>query len=105
MRRLERHLDMDLVGRIRARPDGSLYVARVENPKPMHKVKPPRDASNYRGARRNADRVRGWPSATFAKSRPLAVEFGVPLNRSRHLPRAHSYARAAEISQALLKAA
>lgn len=65
----------------------------------------PRDASTYRGARRNADRAKGWPSATFAKSRPLAVEFGVRLNRSRHLPRATSYARAAEISKALLKAA
>jgi hypothetical protein len=67
----------------------------------------PRDASTYRGARRNADRIKGWPEATFAKSRPLAPPFalGVPLNRSRNLPRAKTYAEAREISGGKLKAA
>jgi hypothetical protein len=97
MGRLERKLDMSLVRRIKARPDGSLYIPRTEA-KPIHTVKPPRDASDYRGAQRNADRIKGWPSATFAKSRPLAPAFGAPLNRSQNLPHAKTYAKAAEIA-------
>lgn len=55
-------------------------------------------ASDYRGARRNADRVKGWPEATFAKSRPLARPRFIPLNRSQRWPRAKTYAYAREIS-------
>lgn len=58
-----------------------------------------RQASDYRGARRNAGRIKGWPAATFAKSRPLASSFrpGALLNRSPNWPRAKSYAHAREI--------
>lgn len=52
---------------------------------------------NYRGSRRNADRIKGWPEATFAKSRPLAPSKFIPLNRSQKWPRAKSYAHAREI--------
>lgn len=97
MGKLERKLDMSLVKRIKVRPDGSLFIPRPEA-KPLHSVKPPRSASNYRGARRNADRVKGWPAATFAKSRSLATSRYIPLNRSQNLPRARTYAEAAEIS-------
>jgi hypothetical protein len=55
-------------------------------------------ASDYRGARRNADRAKGWPEATFAKSRPLASPIFIPLNRSDRWPRAKSYTYAREIS-------
>jgi hypothetical protein len=66
---------------------------------PAKKIKKPRrDAATYRGARRNADRIKGWPSATFAKSRPLARSISIPLNRSDRWPRAKSYAHAREIS-------
>lgn len=59
--------------------------------------KSPRKASSYRGARRNADRIKGWPEATFAKSRPIAPSRFIPLNRSGKWPRAKSYAHAREI--------
>jgi hypothetical protein len=58
----------------------------------------PRPAASYRGARRNADRIKGWPSATFAKSRPLAAPIWIELNRSAKWTRAKSYAYAREIS-------
>jgi hypothetical protein len=103
MDRLQK-LDASLVARITARPDGTLYIPRAES-KPIKKLKPPRDGSGYRGARRNADRVLGWPSATFAKSRPLARERAPRLNRSSKLPIARTYAEAAEISRGKLKAA
>jgi len=57
-----------------------------------------REASTYRGARRNADRIKGWPTATFAKSRPLAKPMLIPLNRSDRWPRAGSYEYARQIS-------
>jgi hypothetical protein len=60
-------------------------------------MKTPRKASSYRGARRNADRVKGWREATFAKSRPLAHPINIPLNRSQKWRRAKSYAHAREI--------
>jgi hypothetical protein len=106
MGKLERKLDMSLVRRIKARPDGSLYIPRAES-NPVKKLKPPRAADDYRGARRNVDRIKGWPSATFAKSRPLAptFAFGVALNRSRKLPRAKTYVEAREISRGVDKAA
>lgn len=101
MGRLERKLDRDLLSRIKARPDGSLYVSRPDAVNSVKKVKPPRKAGSYRGARRNVDRVKGWPSATFAKSRPLARPGFMGLNRSQHLPRARTYAEAAKISRAV----
>jgi hypothetical protein len=57
-----------------------------------------REASSYRGARRNADRIKGWPEATFAKSRPLARSRFIALNRSDKWPRAKNYRYAREIS-------
>jgi hypothetical protein len=57
-----------------------------------------RKAETYRGARRNADRVKGWPEATFAKSRPQLDPIWIPLNRSKHLPFANTYERAREIA-------
>lgn len=58
----------------------------------------PRNSDTYRGARRNADRVKGWPSATFAKSRPLARTRGVALSRSGKWTRAKTYQQAREMS-------
>src|SRR6185312_14874549 len=55
-------------------------------------------ASSYRGARRNADRLKGWPNATFAKSRPLAPSKFIPLNRSKKWTTARSYRQAREMS-------
>ena len=46
----------------------------------------------------NVDRIKGWPEATFAKSRPLASPRFIPLNRSLNWRRAKSYAHAREIS-------
>lgn len=88
-----RHLDTDLINRIEANgPQG-------RKPAPAKpSAKPPRDASTYRGLRRNADRIKGWPSAIFAKSRPLASSRFIPLNRSERWPRAKSYACARDIS-------
>lgn len=97
MGRLERKLDLDLVSRIKARADGTLYVSRPDAAKPIKKIKPPRQGRSYRGARRNFDRIKGWPDATFAKSRPLARSINIPLNRSDKWPRAKSYAYAREI--------
>jgi hypothetical protein len=105
MGRLERKLDMSLVRRIKTRPDGTVYIPRAESSKALHKVKPPRQGKSYRGARRNDDREKGWPTATFAKTRPPAKSRGVPLNRSPSLPRAKTYAEAREISGGKSKAA
>ncbi len=62
------------------------------------KAKHPRAAATYRGARRNADRVKGWPEATFAKQRPLTASRYIPLNRSARWRHADSYAQAREMS-------
>ncbi len=90
-RTLLRKLDHDLIARIEA-------SGRPEKPRRSTKKKAPRAADSYRGARRNDDRVKGWPSATFAKSRPLAHPIFIPLNRSDKWSRAKSYAYAREIS-------
>jgi hypothetical protein len=105
MGRLERKLDMSLVRRIKTRPDGTVYIPRAEPTKSIHRVKPPRAAKSYRCAKRNADREKGWPSATFNKARPLAKSRGVDLNRSQNLPFARNYAEAREISGRKRKAA
>jgi hypothetical protein len=104
MGKFERKLDMSLVRRIKAREDGTLYIPRAEA-KPIHKVKPPRDAADYRGAKRNAARFIGWPAAKLAKERPLARAIRIPLNRSSNLPPAKTYAEAAAISRDIQKAA
>ena len=44
--RLRRHLDEDLIARVQA---GTVF-----KPKPLKHLKPPRAASTYRAARRNA---------------------------------------------------
>jgi hypothetical protein len=89
-RTLLRKLDLDLIERLK---NGVKH-----QPKPVRKVKPPREASSYRGARRNVDRSKGWPEATFAKQRPLAQSRLIPLNRSDRWPRAKTYRYAREIS-------
>lgn len=47
MGRLERHLDLDLIARVKAGNAG-----RRAEPEPAKRVKPHRPASDYRGARR-----------------------------------------------------
>lgn len=61
----------------------------------------PRQAQTYRDPRRNADRAKGWPEATFAKTRPFATAVLIPLNRSRKWPHADSYVRARWLSRRL----
>lgn len=61
-------------------------------------MKAPRKSETYRGARRNADRIKGWPDAAFAKSRPPAPAGFIRLNRSRKWTRARSYEQAREMS-------
>jgi hypothetical protein len=89
-RRLERHVDFDLAERI-------LASGPIKRKQPPKTTKLPRAGKTYRAARRNDDRKRGWPEATFAKSRPLASHRFIPLNRSQNWPRANSYEHAREI--------
>lgn len=64
------------------------------------KLKGPRPADTYRGARRNAARATGafmqrrGPEPRFISLCPYVM----PLNRSQHWPHAKSYAHARELS-------
>lgn len=89
-RRLERHVDWDLADRIAA-------SGPIKKQPRTKTSKTPRSAATYRGAQRNVDRIKGWPSATSDKRRPLARDRGVNLNRSDRWPRAKSYQHAREI--------
>ena len=76
MGRLERKLDEDLIDRIDA---GWTPSARI---KPVKKSKPPREASSYRGARRNAERGMVWRAIHASR---VKVHHAPPvhLNRSK----------------------
>jgi hypothetical protein len=52
MGRLERHLDLDLIARLRS--------GVKHEPKGLRQQKPPRRAETYRGARRNAAKGSVW---------------------------------------------
>jgi hypothetical protein len=84
MGRLERHLDLDLIARVEA--------GIRHEPKPIKKVKPPRPASDYRGARRNAQRGFTWQPKVRATAPRFSPPSVVRLNRSTKWPRIRSYA-------------
>lgn len=74
--RLIRHLDLDLIARIEA---GTVF-----QPKPMKRMKPPRKAESYRGARRNdaihGDDVHGvWHGVT-----PTGALYRPPVRANRN---------------------
>ena len=68
MGRLERKLDEDLIDRIDA---GWTPSART---KPVKRAKPPREASSYRAARRNAERGTVWKG--IEPKNPSSLETG-----------------------------
>lgn len=90
-RTLLRKLDLDLIARIEA-------SGRPVKPKKAVRKKSPRIGSSYRHAKRNIDRAKGWPEATFAKQRDLARPMWIHLNRSYRWAHAKSYRYAREIS-------
>lgn len=94
-RTLLRKLDLDLIARMEA-------SGRIEKKQKAKRGKPPRQASKYRGARRNAQRGQVWRNSFSDQQRQDVCHDGsfggaIKLNRSRRWPRAKSYAHAREI--------
>lgn len=98
-RTLLRKLDLDLIARMEA-------SGRIERKQKAKRGKPPRDASKYRDARRNAQRGQVWRNSFSASTIETVCLNGsfrgaVGLNRSSRWPRAKSYAHAREIGPSL----
>lgn len=87
-----KHIDWDLVERIEA--GGAKPQAATK----AKKKKAPRTSLSYRGAMRNQARADHWPAKDFERSRPQLHPIQIPLNRSRGLPFAATYARARQIA-------